>query len=59
MKDRKVILLKACRDLLQKQINCSYVLNLLEEIVHYDGGACDGSCLLDDINAELELINEK
>lgn len=53
--DRKIILLKACRDLLQKQENSHYVLDLLSETVHYDEAECDGSCLLDDIKAELGI----
>jgi len=56
MEDRKIILLKACRDLLKKQEKSHYVLNLLEETVFYDDVDCDGYCLLDDI--EIELIND-
>lgn len=41
--DRAIILLKACRDLLNKQKDSFYVLNLLEEIVFYDDADCDGS----------------
>ena len=53
--DRKVILLKACAELLRKQKNSVYVLNLLDETVYYDEADCDGSCLLDDIEIELGL----
>ena len=55
MEDRKITLLKACRDLLQKQENSHYILNLLSETVHYDEADCDGSCLLDDIKNQLEI----
>lgn len=58
MEDRKITLLKACRDLLNKQNHSRYVLNLLEETVFYDNAACDGQCLIDDIEAELELSEE-
>jgi hypothetical protein len=53
--DRKVTLLKACRELLQKQNRSSYVLDLLSETVYYDEAECDGNCLLDDIEIELGL----
>lgn len=55
MEDRKVTLLKACMELLQKQNDSYYVLNLLEETVFYDEANCDGYCLLDDIKTELGL----
>lgn len=53
MKDRKTILLKAAFDLLKKQDGAHYVLNLLEETVHYDEADCDGYCLMQDIAIEL------
>ncbi|APH22439.1 hypothetical protein [Clostridium botulinum] len=56
MEDRKIILLKACRDLLKKQENSSYVLDLLEETVFYDDADCDGYCLIEDIEMELSDI---
>ena len=56
MEDRKVTLLKACRDLLNKQNESPYVLNMLEELIFYDGVECDGYCLLDDIEMELEEL---
>lgn len=56
MEDRTVTLLKACRDLLIKQETSHYVLNLLSETVIYDDAECDGSCLLSDIEAELEIL---
>ncbi len=55
MEDRKITLLKACRELLKKQERSKYVLNLLTETVFYDEVDCDGYCLLDDIVAELEI----
>ena len=58
MEDRKVTLLKACRDLLNKQNETIYVLNMLETIVHYDGEDCDGSCLLEDIENLLFELGE-
>ena len=53
--ERAKVLLKACYDLLQKQEESHYVLNLLETTIHYDEADCDGYCLKDDIEAELEL----
>lgn len=53
--ERAKVLLKACYDLLQKQEENHYVLNLLETTVHYDETDCDGYCLKNDIEAELEL----
>jgi hypothetical protein len=55
MEDRKIILLKACRDLLKKQENSGYVLDLLSETVFYDEAECDGNCLLEDIEIELGI----
>ena len=55
MEDRKVTLLKACMNLLQKQENSHYVLDLLSETVHYDEADCDGYCLLEDIKSELGI----
>jgi hypothetical protein len=56
MEDRTITLLKACRDLLIKQETSHYVLDLLSETIVYDGAECDGSCLLSDIEAELEML---
>jgi hypothetical protein len=53
MEDRKTTLLKACRDLLKRQENSDYVLDLLSETVFYDDAECDGNCLLEDIEDEL------
>ena len=54
-------LLKATKDLLEKQDNSCYVLNLLEETILYDGAECDGTCLKNDIDYwfyELEEQNK-
>ena len=47
--NRAITLLKAARELLEKQKESHYVLNLLCETVFYDGADCDGYCLCDDI----------
>ena len=47
-------LLKACIELLNKQNESPYVLNMLEETIYYDETECDGSCLLVDINNLLK-----
>jgi len=54
MSDRKLILLKACYDMLKKQCDSIYVLSPFETTVHYDEADCDGYCLMDDIQHELE-----
>ena len=54
MKNRKDVLLKACYELLKKQTDSIYVLNLLSETVYYDEADCDGYCLMDDIRMELD-----
>lgn len=51
--DRAITLLNACRNLLNKQKESFYVLNLLTETVFYDGSDCDGYCLSDDIEDYL------
>ena len=56
MEERLIVLLKACKELLEKQNNSYYVLNLLEQKVNYDDTECDGYCLLEDIENELSLI---
>lgn len=55
MEDRKTTLLKACRDLLNKQRNSYYTLDLLSETVFYDEAECDGYCLIEDIETELSM----
>lgn len=54
---REKILLKAAYDLLHKQTESPYVLNLLSETTTWDGAECDGYCLMEDI-AELLGIEE-
>jgi hypothetical protein len=52
--DRYKVLLKAAFDLLKKQNDSTYVLNLLAETVFYDGTDCDGYCLMNDIGYFLD-----
>ena len=56
--NRAMILLKAAYDLLSKQTESGYVLNILEQTVYYDDAECDGLCLMDDIEYLLEEIND-
>ena len=51
-------MLKACRELLNKQNESCYVLNLLSETVYYDDADCDGNCLLEDIENLLVEIGQ-
>lgn len=55
MEDRKVTLLKACMELLERQERSGNLLDLLSETVYYDEAECDGYCLLEDIKIELGL----
>lgn len=57
-KDRAIVLLKAVRELLNKQMQSSYVLNLLSETVFYDEEECEGNCLYEDIGYLLEDAGE-
>ena len=43
-------------NLLLRQRNSDYVLDLLEEEVNYDGAFCDGNCLIDDLESELTKL---
>lgn len=52
---RMETLLRAAYELLKRQDDACFVLNLLEEIVYYDGAECDGSCLMEDIAEELGI----
>lgn len=54
---RALVLLKACKELLEKQNESPYVLNILEQVVYYDGVECDGQCLLEDIEDFLLEFN--
>lgn len=47
--NRAKTLLSATYNLLCKQKDSPYVLNLLAETITYDEAECDGSCLMDDI----------
>jgi hypothetical protein len=53
--DRKIVLLKAAYDMLQKLGGSRYVVSPFETTVHYDEADCDGYCLMEDIAIELEL----
>lgn len=53
--ERKDTLLKATHELLSKQDESGFVLNLLTETVHYDDVDCDGYCLMNDIEIDLDL----
>ena len=44
-------LLKATYELLNKQKESCYVLNILGETVFYDEAECSGKCLMEDIDA--------
>ena len=48
-------LLEATYELLEKQKNNPYVLNLLSETIFYDEAECDGNCLMEDIENLLEF----
>lgn len=56
--ERAKILLKATKDLLEKQEDSCYVLNLLTETVFYDGVDCDGNCLKDDIGYWFDELED-
>ena len=57
--DRAKVLLKATYDILQKQEESPYVLNVLETTAEYDGTECDGNCLEEDIeNWFIENFDE-
>lgn len=57
-KDRKDILLRATYDLLKKQKESSYVLNMLDTTAIWDDVECDGYCLFDEIAYELNIIED-
>lgn len=52
--DRKTVLLKACLDILKKCNDSSCVVSPMEVTAFYDGTECDGYCLMEDIENELE-----
>lgn len=47
--ERAILLLRKVVELFDKQDETIYVLNILEQMVTYDGVECDGYCLKDDI----------
>ena len=49
------VLLKATYDLLKQCDDSYFVLNVLEQLVTYDGVECDGYCLMEDIEAFMEV----
>ena len=51
---RARVLLNATYELLMKQKDSGYVLNLLSETIFYDEAECDGYCLMEDIENLLE-----
>ncbi len=55
--DRAKVLIKAAHDLLQKQRDSFYVLDLLSETVFYDDADCDGYCLYEETGEWLEWQN--
>ena len=56
---RAKTLLKATKELLEKQENSSYVINVLEQTIVYDGTECDGVCLKDDIGYWFDELEEQ
>ncbi len=57
--ERAKTLLKAAWDLLNKQCNARYDLNLLDETVCYDEAECDGNCLMEDIEAWFDEFTDE
>lgn len=57
--ERAKELLKVAYDLLKRQDDSCYVLNLLEETAYWDGCECDGYCLMEDIAEFLGLEEEE
>lgn len=47
--NREQELLVATYELLKKQNESPYVINILETTVNYDNAECDGYCLMEDI----------
>jgi hypothetical protein len=56
--ERAKILLKATYDLLKRQDESPFVLNILEETTVWDGVECDGCCLMEEIEEFLNLEEE-
>lgn len=57
--ERAKTLLKATKELLERQDNSYYVLDLLEETVFYDEAECDGYCLKEDIGCWFDELEEQ
>lgn len=57
--ERAYLLLGKCLELFRRQDEHGFVLNLLEEIVHYDDCDCDGHFLMEDIAELLEPEKER
>lgn len=53
--DRKTVLLRACLDILRKCDQSRFVVSPMEVTTFYDGTDCDGFCLMEDIETELEI----
>jgi hypothetical protein len=56
--DRAITLLKATYDILTKQNESPYVLNVLEQTSIWDGVECDGYCLMEDIETYLDELTQ-
>lgn len=54
--DRAITLLRATKELLSKQKDSPHTLNMLNQTTFYDECDRDGYCLLDDIDALLDLM---
>ena len=52
--ERFLVLMRAAYQLLKKQEESSYVLNLLGETTVWDGVECDGYCLMKEMRDILE-----
>ena len=52
--DRKTVLLQACYDMLKQCDESHYVISPMDTTVHYDDADCDGRCLMEDIENELD-----
>ncbi len=51
--DRLLILARAAYQLLKKQTESSYVLDILGESTVWDGVECDGHCLMTELHDQL------
>ena len=52
---RAIVLLKAAYELMEKQEESPFVLNILEQTTVWDGVECDGYCLKNEIKDWLEF----